>query len=101
MTLIDRRHEAPVRRSDRHYEHRARYDGAAAAHSLLEDTGGAGDVTAGMTDEELDEYSATLFGTSDIDVSIETHDYLAFERALYARAQWIPWVLDRRHGGGS
>ena len=54
-----------------------------------------------MTDEELDEYSATLFGTSDIDVSIETHDYLAFERALYARAQWIPWVLDRRHGGGS
>jgi hypothetical protein len=50
------------------------YDWAAAAEQFLGNSGGSSDATAGMTEEEMDSYSAALFGTSDADVWIDTHD---------------------------
>jgi len=50
------------------------YDWAAAAEQFLGNSGGSGDTTGGMTEEELDSYSAALSGTSDPDVWIATGD---------------------------
>ena len=51
------------------------YDWAAAGEEFLDNPGGAADETAGMSDEELDAYSAALSGDgSEPEVSIATHD---------------------------
>lgn len=51
------------------------YDWAAAGEQFLGDSsGGAAPETEGMSDEELDAYSAALFGTSEPEVWIDTHD---------------------------
>lgn len=51
-----------------------RYDWAAAGEAFLGGGGGAAPETAGMTDEELDAYTAALGGTAEPDVWIDTHD---------------------------
>lgn len=50
------------------------YDWEAAGDEFLDNSGGAAPETEGMTDEELDAYSAALFGAEDLDVSIDTHE---------------------------